>query len=249
MSDDRDMPGDDALDRLAGEYALGLLEGDERAGAVRLLAADEDFRQRVARWSGRFAPLLGEVESASPPPDLWARVQRAITPGPLPVPVGAEGSNVVQLRRKVNLWRGYFAAATALAASLALFLVTRPDAPAPAPRPPEAPLVAMMSAEDSAAKLVATYDPVRESLIVTPSAGVEPSPGHAHELWLIPADGKPRSMGLFVAGGPRRMAVPAPMLAELKPDVTLALSVEPEGGSPSGSPTGPVIAAGKLARI
>lgn len=246
MSDDPDMTGDE-LDRLAGEYALGLLDGDERAGALRLLADDEDFRNRVARWSGRFAPLLDEVESESPPPDLWGRVERAIAPAP--IPAEAPGSNVVLLRRKVNLWRGYAAAATALAASLALFMVIRPDAPIPPPPAAGEALVAMMSAEDSAARLVATYDPDRKMLIVTPSAGIQAVPGHAHQLWLIPADGKPRSMGMVVPGAPRRMAVSEPMLAEMKADVTLALSVEPAGGSPSGSPTGPVIASGKLARV
>jgi anti-sigma-K factor RskA len=246
MSGDPDITGDE-LDLLAGEFALGLLEGEERARAMRLLAADADFRNRVARWSGRFAPMLDEVESVPPPADLWARVAKAIAA--VQVQARPEGSNVVQLRRKINLWRGYSAAATAIAASLALFLVTRPDAPIPAPPVPREALVATMSAEGSAAKLVATFDPARDSLIVTPTAGVAPAPGHAHELWLIPADGKPRSMGLFVPGAARRMAVPAPMLAELKADVTLALSVEPEGGSPSGSPTGPVIAAGRLARI
>ena len=70
-----------------------------------------------------------------------------------------------------------------------------------------------------------------------------------HELWLIPADGKPRSMGIVVPGAPNRMAVPAPMHDGMKVEATLALSVEPAGGSPSGSPTGPVIAAGKLTRI
>ena len=244
MSDDLDMTGEE-LDRLAGEYALGLLEGDELAGALRLLAGDEDFRNRVARWSGRLAPLLDEVEAALPPPGLWARVERAIAPGS--APVQPQGSNVVMLRRKVNWWRGYSAAATALAASLALFMVTRPEAPIPAP--PAPPLVAMMSAEGSAARLVATYDPDRHSLVVTPMAGIQAVPGHGHELWLIPADGKPRSMGIVVPGAPSRMPVAEPMLAELKADVTLALSVEPAGGSPSGSPTGPVIAAGKLARI
>ncbi|MEO7178703.1 MAG: anti-sigma factor [Allosphingosinicella sp.] len=246
MSDDPDMNGEE-LDRIAGEYALGLLEGDELVEAVRLIEADDDFRNRAARWSGRFAPMLDEVEAESPPPELWARVERAISPAA--IAAATPGSNVVMLRRKVNLWRGYTAAATALAASLALFMVTRPDAPAPAaPKTGEA-LVAMMSAEGSAAKLVATFDPGRNSLIVTPTAGIKAVAGHAHELWLIPADGKPRSMGIMVPGAPHRMEVPEPMMAEMKADVTLALSVEPAGGSPSGLPTGPVIASGKLARV
>lgn len=239
----------DERDLLAGEYALGLLEGEDLVRAESLLAADEDFRGRVSRWSGRFAPLLDEVKAASPPAETWARVERAISPiGPDRIAAGTAGSNVHALRRKVYLWRGYSVAATALAASLAFFLVVRPADRPVAPPAAAAPLVAMMSAEGSAAKLVASFDPGSRSLIVAPAAGVEAVAGHAHELWLIPADGKPRSMGIVAPGVPRRMAIAPLMLKEMKAEVILALSVEPEGGSPSGQPTGPVIASGKLVR-
>lgn len=247
MSDELD-PSVDEPDLSAAEYALGLLEGEDLARAERRLESDEDFRDRVSQWSGRLAPLLDDVEAQAPPNGLWARVERSIAAvGVDRAEVPPRGSNVHVLRRKVALWRGYSVAATALAASLALFLVARP-ADTPAPPIVVEPLVAMMSAEGSAAKLVASFDPDRASLIVAPAAGVESVPGHAHELWLIPADGKPRSMGLVAPGAPRRMAVARPMLDALKADATLALSVEPTGGSPLGRPTGPVIASGKLVR-
>jgi anti-sigma-K factor RskA len=44
------------------------------------------------------------------------------------------------------------------------------------------------------------------------------------------------------------MAIPPALLGEIEAEVTLALSVEPAGGSPSGQPTGPIVAAGKLVR-
>lgn len=246
MSDDLDMNGEE-LDLLAAEYALGLADDRERSHAESLLANDQDFRDRVARWSGRLAPLLEEVEAEAPPPNLWTRIESMIDPAAAAsAPEAAPASNVHVLRRRVNLWRGYTAAASALAASLALFLVARPSAEAPTAPPASAPLVAMMEAEGSPAKLVATYDPASRMLLVAPAAGVSAVPGHAHELWLIPADGKPRPMGLLEPGAPRRMAIPAAMLAQMKADVTLALSVEPAGGSPSGLPTGPIVAAGKL---
>lgn len=247
MSGDLDTTGEE-LDLLAAEYALGLIDDGERTRAEGLLAADPHFAARVARWSGRVAPLLDEVEAVAPPRGLWARVERAIAPATAEPAAPAQASNVHVLRRRVNLWRGYSAVATALAASLALFLVTRPSAESPTAPPAPAPLVAMMEAEGSPAKLVATYDPASRMLLVTPAAGVSASSGRAHELWLIPADGKPRSMGVVEPGGARRMAVPPAMLAEMKAEVTLALSVEPSGGSPSGQPTGPVVAAGKFVR-
>lgn len=241
----------DDLDILAGEYALGLLEGEARDAAERRLAADPDFADRVARWSGRFSPMLEAIEPAPPPPALWPRIEAAIAESSQASASfeTSAGGNVHQLRRRIAMWRGYSVAATALAASLALFLAIRPDtAPAPVSPPAAAPLVAMMSAEGSAARLVATFDPDRRSLVIIPASGLDHVPGRGHQLWLIPADGKPRSMGMVEPGAPRRMAVPPAMLDEMEAEVTLALSVEPAGGSPTGLPTGPVVATGKLHR-
>ena len=105
-----------------------------------------------------------------------------------------------------------------------------------------------MQAEGSEARLVATWDPDDQSLVVAAAAGIAPVAGHSHELWVIPADGTPRSIGLLPGADPMHMQVAAPMARQLAEGATLALSVEPTGGSPTGLPTGPVIAAGKLAR-
>jgi anti-sigma-K factor RskA len=74
-------------------------------------------------------------------------------------------------------------------------------------------------------------------------------PAHVHQLWLIPADGKPRSLGMVEPGKSKAMPMPqamAPMFAE---GAALAVSVEPPGGSTQEGPSGPVAAIGKLARI
>jgi anti-sigma-K factor RskA len=107
-------------------------------------------------------------------------------------------------------------------------------------------MVATLSAEGSAARLVATWSPGSRDLVVAAAAGPAPEPGRGHELWLIPADGKPRPMGMMPRAGAMHMTLPEPMAAGLRAGVTLAVSVEPERGSPTGLPTGPVIAAGKL---
>jgi anti-sigma-K factor RskA len=223
-------------DLAAAELAMGLLEGTERAEAEALAARDHDFRAAVARWTARLAPMLDEIAPAAPPERLWSRIESRIAPPP---------SNVIQLRRKVNLWRGYSVAATAIAASLALFLVARPSAPTP----PAATLVAMMQSQAGPARLVATYDPATHRLIVAAAAGMAPAPGHAHQLWLIPAaGGKPHPMGIVSATAPNKMDVPMPMAGDVREGATFAISVEPPSGSPTGAPTGPVIASGKLTR-
>jgi anti-sigma-K factor RskA len=241
MTDDRPLDRDER-DLLAAELALGLLTGDDLARAAALTRSDAEFRQLVGRWSGRLSPLLDEIPDAAPPERLWAGIERRIQP-PSPLP-----SNVVVLRRRTNFWRAYAAAATAIAASLALVLVTRPPAaPTVQTAPAGAPLAATMAAADSQAKLVATWDPSTRSLIVAAAADVPPPSGRAHELWLIPAGGKPLPMGMMPAGRPMRMRVPPRM--DMREGATLAVSIEPPHGSPTGLPTGPVIAAGELKRI
>jgi anti-sigma-K factor RskA len=227
-------------DVLAAEFAMGVLEGGERRAAEALAAADPEFRAAVARWTGRLAPMLDEVPAAAPPEGLWRRIEARIAP---------PASNVVALHRKVTLWRAWSAAATAIAASLALILVTRPAPPRPEATAPAPTLVAMMRAEDSPARLIATYDPATRRLIVAAAAGMAPAAGHAHELWLIPAvGGKPHPMGIVSATAPNRMDVPMTMAREVTEGATFAISVEPPSGSPTGLPTGPVIASGKLSR-
>jgi len=67
------------------------------------------------------------------------------------------------------------------------------------------------------------------------------------ELWAVPPQGTPRSLGLISANG--TTIVPRGRLAAslVKGDTAaLAVSLEPPGGSPTGAPTGPVLYAGKL---
>jgi anti-sigma-K factor RskA len=236
-------------DLLAAELAMGLLDGEERREADALAARDHDFRATVARWTAHLAPMLGEVDPVDPPAAAWSGIESRIAPTTSNDAAGSNAapSNVVQLRRKMNLWRGYSLAATAIAASLALILVARPGPPpAPAVTPT---LVAMMQSDVGPARLVATYDPASRRLIVAAAAGMAPAAGHAHELWLIPAaGGKPHPMGIVSAVAPNKMDVPMPMAGDVREGATFAISVEPPSGSPTGTPTGPVIASGKLTR-
>ncbi|HEX8375723.1 MAG TPA: anti-sigma factor [Geminicoccaceae bacterium] len=202
----------------------------------------------VARWNGRLVPLGEEVAPVEPRPELWARIEASISKAAQPEGP-ARGDNVVQLRRRLGLSRLWAGGATAIAASLAFVLFTRPEAapppPAPAPAAAPAPLVAMLASEKGAARLLATYDPAAGALLIAP-AGLEPVRGQAHQLWLIPADGKPLPLTLVAAGKPARMKMPEEMRGKIGARATLAISVEPPGGSPTGLPTGAVIASGTL---
>lgn len=232
------------LESLAAEYALGLLTGEDLRAAKDRLGTDAGFAKEVARWRGRMAPLHEEIDPVVPPSSAWERIAHSIGGAP------AANDNVVSLKRSLHAWRWATAGTTAIAASLALMLILQPwQAPAPAPttaassaRPP---MVAMLG-DQQAMKVVASWDPDARQLVLAVAADMPGDPQHSHELWVIPADGKPRSIGVMPAGKQMHMKLADALATLLQKGATIAISVEPAGGSKTGAPTGPVVASGAL---
>ena len=235
-----DVPDPNDREALAAEHALRLLAGDDAQAAARLEISDAGFATEVARWRGRLAPLIGEVKEVSPPEALWGRIAEA---------TASNDSNVVVLRRSVARWRAAAAGMTALAASLGLVILQQPR-PRPVPvevqQPGRAPLVAMLGDSDKQMKVVASWDPAARQLVLAVAGDMPPDPAHAHELWVIPAGGKPKSLGMMPAGKQMHMRLADALADLLQRGATIAISVEPRGGSPTGQPTGPVVASGSL---
>jgi anti-sigma-K factor RskA len=243
MTDDR-RELDDAS-ALAAEQALRLLRGEEQRQACAREASDPQFAAEVARWRGRLAPLFDEAEPVAPPRHLWVRIEAAITGRT------AVNDNVVDLRRRLSRWRSATAAMTAVAACLALVLVYQPRTvtapPLQTPRGAGTPMVAILG-DKNATKVVASWDPAARQLVLAVAGEMPADPSHAHELWVIPADGKPRSLGTMGAGKQMHMRLADALATLLRQGATIAISVEPPGGSPTGAPTGPVVASGPLTR-
>ncbi|WP_294122738.1 anti-sigma factor [Sphingomonas sp.] len=224
---------------LAAEYALGLLEGEELAHALELEQLDRAFREDVDRWNLRLAPILDGVMPVTPPAATFAAIERRIRAA------DPANDNFILLRQHLNRWRALAGGATALAASLALALLIRPT-PETSPQVTQtAPLVAMIEGNQGDAQLVAMWNKDERKLTIFAARVPPVDPQHSHELWIIPADGKPRSVGVL-PGQIVRVAVDTELAEKLSAGVTLAVSLEPAGGSPTGAPTGPVLASGKL---
>jgi anti-sigma-K factor RskA len=247
MTDTRTLTPDDA--QLAAEYALGLLDGAERSQAAARALGDPVFAAEIARWRGRLAPMLDEVAPVAPPQATWDAVERDIATAH--APGAAANDNVADLRRRVRIWRAFSGGASAIAAALALVLLLQPPAsqapaPAPAPRTQLAPMVASLASDKGEPMLMATWDPVSERLIIAAANDMPAPSGHSHEVWLIPAGGSPMKVGMLPGSARMHMQVPDEIADQLRRGATLAVSVEPAGGSPTGLPTGPVIASGAL---
>jgi len=83
-------------------------------------------------------------------------------------------------------------------------------------------------------------------MVVVPATPIAFEAGRAPELWLIPAGGKPISVGMIALDKPTTLTLDPVLLARLGVGAALAVSVEPLGGSPTGQPTGAVIAKGAI---
>jgi len=226
------------IEALAAEHALGVLSGPERAAAEARVARDPAFAALVAGWRERLSPLLDGVPEVAPPPGAWERIARALPAND---------------NRALRFWRGMTAGAVGVAAAslaVAIFLANRPPVLVQTPPGQAAPLLnaSLTSQASGRPMFIAAYDPARKALIVTSLMPADP--GHAHELWVIPADGKPHPLGLVAPGTSKAMPMPGTMAPMLQPGATLAVSIEPPGGSPNKhAPSGPIAAVGKLAEI
>lgn len=245
-------PEDDVL---AAEYALRLLDDEAVRVAQAREADDPAFAVAVADWNERLFPWLDGVAPVVPDDALWDRIQDALMQERQGEGTFSEPprDNVVALKRKVRTWRIATGALTALAASLALVVGLRfadkasPVAP-PAARASDLAVAAIAPEGAVTALAVVSYDRVSASLIVTPAGLTQPT-GRSHELWVVPASGAPKSLGLLDYGAPRRIVLAEDFAKFFAGEATIAISTEQQGGSRTGLPVGPIIGTGKLRRI
>jgi anti-sigma-K factor RskA len=231
MSDTVDHSGlpDDEL--IAAEYALGVLDEAGRAAVAERVMRDRAFARLVGDWEQRLAPWAGEIAEVAPPPELWARIAAGLP---------TLSRSRPGLWENLAFWRNFALASALAAACLAvvayLGMTSQPT-----------PLIATIEGA-GARSFVAALDVKRGTIAVVP-ASYAADATRVPELWLIPADGKPRPVGLLRADKAIALAL-SPELARLaKANAVLAVSLEPPGGSPTGLPTGPVIATGKLTNL
>ncbi len=225
---------------LAAEYALGVLDAQASRVAERRIAQDPVFAAEVAAWQERLATMLDEAEPVAPPARVWPRIRATLGHDATERTPAARPS----LWRSLPFWRIAGSAGFAFAAAAMVYIAVQ--------RPPEAgagaPHVAAIRRDDGSAAYTATIDMQRGMVVVMPLGGGTADTSRVPQLWLIPADGKPRSLGLLRRDRAMTMRLPN-ALRDVAAGAMLAVSMEPPGGSPTGLPTGPVMASGRIVRI
>jgi anti-sigma-K factor RskA len=239
------------IERLAAEYVLGTLAGGARRRFAAWLAEDAALRRTVGEWETRLTPMAAAMREVAPPQTLWPAISSRIS-----ADVKA-GRAAPSLWESLVFWRGFGLAATAVAAALVIFIGVRPpeivEHTRIVEREVEKPLrvsdganpwqpsyVAMLS--DTGGKTIMMVYIGRKSNELWIKYEGDAMPADASlELWGVGPDGQPKSLGLIKARGKSVMKLPVIADKAISGYQKLAVSMEPEGGSKTGSPTGPVM--------
>jgi anti-sigma-K factor RskA len=233
MNSDADKRSDDSA--LAAEYVLGVLPNAERTAVQRRLASDTGLQREVAVWDQHLSPLSEEIEPVAPPQAIWNRIEQQLFPD--------SKKAAATWWNSLAFWRGFSIAASAALATLAGVLFITPAVQQGAGET----LIAELSGETGAIKLAALYDAKTGALKLNRTAGTAAA-GRVFELWLIEGGNNPVSLGVLPSDTRTAITIPDRLRQKLA-NATLAISDEPRGGSPTGQPTGAVLAAGKVIDI
>lgn len=221
-------------DMLSAEYVLGTLKGAARRRFEQLLRQRANFAQTFNWWEAHVHLLADTVPAAKPPQHVWKNIETQL------------------FKRKASQhagwWKSWAFVSTALAASLAVLLVTQ--APQPVVDTTPAAVALLQSEKSEAGWLLNETKKSATNIVINaiPLASLEIKPDNAFELWLLPADkSKPISLGLLPQKGNSVFKVPVNVIPLMATGL-LAVSLEPVGGSPTGQPTGAVLYQGRMTK-
>jgi anti-sigma-K factor RskA len=220
-------------DALAADYVIGTMRGAARRRFEALLPAHAGLRRATVEWQERLMPLTVAIEPVQPAGDVWRRVSDRLD---------RRKSVVAGAWQRLAFWRSLTAFASVAAIALVVLLAS--------PRPTAPPVVVVLAATGAAASgteaapIVASISGDGATLVTRPIVPVALRSDRSLELWAVPKDGgTPRSLGVLPTGSGATVALRGKVLADVD---TLAVTIEPPGGSPTGKPTGPIVYAGKF---
>jgi len=214
------------LDRLAAEYVLGTLRYRARRRFERWLLSPQ-VGALVKAWEERLAGLEPQLAPVAPPAAVWHGIEEKL-----------------ELRR---MQRRPAARWLAIAASLAFFvmagvLLTWQPGVVPVPTLERTAESSLQTDPQTIYWHVQVLGDNQELDLHVQNVHDLP-PGKSHELWALPEGGAPVSLGLLPHTGDHHRVLNAAQRAALAGSKQIAVSLEREGGSPTGTPTEVLFAA------
>ena len=237
---------EDGLDAIVAEFVLGTLTGEERDAFEERLATSSSLQASVAEWENRLSGMYDLVPESEPPPALWSRIDDTLGDAAAQAPEVQDDGLIDALTRGIRMWR--WTAAVAAAATVVLAAYIGADFIRPNGAATQLPAFAILQPErPTSSWFVRVMEGGRHALI-SPISAPARAGGRDFELWAITGPNTaPLSLGVIQERRTTVLEIPASLRGRVTGGVTLAISVEPAGGSPTGAPTGPVVFTGKLA--
>ena len=222
---------------LAAEMALGLLDAENVQLTRARMARDAEFARLVTNWQERLVRMTDEIRGRRPPDRVKKRILAQVFP-PAKVPV----------LERVWVWKTVSFAALAMMGFIGWMAYQIPITQTPIPAAQGAVFATQLSGETVSLQVLAVLDPERGDVAINRIAGAA-AEGRSLQLWAIVPDAAPVSLGVLPADV-TQARVPLPQgLAARVAEITLAISDEPLGGSPTGAPTGDVLAASPVSEL
>lgn len=256
------------LDRLAAAYSLGTLRGGARRRFEQLARDHAQVRAAALLWQGRWSAFSEVQTPVQPDAAVWTRIANLLQAERQQTAQRWAGAATAQAGWQVQAlswWRGLALAgslATVVAVSVGLWthhgLQQRTQqqlsalhtelqtAQAALQAAPQIQYVAVLADGKAAASMLVTFDPRHNQLVLQRVSGFREAESHSLQLWALPPQAAPRSLGVVGEGRVAQLAVQE---TDVKAVPALAISLEPKGGVPSATgPTGPVLFTGALIR-
>jgi len=234
----------DALrDHLSAAYVLGTLKGGARRRFETLRRNSALIEQEVLTWQERLSPLAEFCPAVTPPTRVWHAIEKQLERSA--TQQDSYWSFWRNLRNDLSFWRGLGMVSTSAAVIMVAVLTFKQPGQ---PLAPTASYVATLTDDKSQAVMVITGDTLHHQLIAKILSKQPLAADKSMELWAVPKNGSPRSLGLVKADGTITLPLPDNVTPESIP--LLAVTLEPKGGSPNpNGPTGPVVLKGAWVQI
>jgi anti-sigma-K factor RskA len=224
-------------DKLAAEYVLGTLRGGARRRFEGWMHDDAALRHLTVEWQDRLVPMAEFAGTQAPRKQVWQGIERRLNLRP------AVARWQFWRNESLDFWRSLGFASSALAALLVILLgVKMLDTQ------PQIDYVATLTDEKSNTALLLTADHGHHALTVRLVGNAPVASDKTLQLWAVPKQGAPRSLGLLADQPQTQLALSQGAIGA---DVALlAVSLEPKGGSPDpNGPTGPILYKGNWIRV
>lgn len=231
------MSTEDLRNQKIADYVLGLMDEAQERGFDAEMDRDGDLARTVSDLQARFHALDETAQPEEVPDALWAAIAARLDSVP-DAPANDQPSRTIMPSGLMRVARP-----VAMAASLAIAVgIGFAGGVMMQPTPTTPVVIAVLATDDMrpGAIIEAFGD---DSIRIVPLEALSAPEGQVLEVWTLPDEETgPVSLGTFSQA--QELILRGPDLPPPQPDQLYEITIEPEGGSPTGLPTGPILLIG-----